>query len=408
MTWPELRQEPRPQPSLTQRPYLWLQGNWLFLSPEDLTESLRSLARGLPAVIRPPQGRPLSLEALGVDLPGEAGLEEALYAQVASCPGLGQDPTPPELWVQLLGPRGLLNVSPEEGAALLGLPPASFLRNLEALQAWADPPGLFARDLQECLLLQLRRLGRDLSDEATLLREGREDLEGGTLKRFCQVQGWDPGRLEAALVALRRLDPAPGRGLVPTRTVRPELSLLPGSDGSVDCRLLREHQPRVEWASDLPAGETGRRLRELLLHLGLRSRTLVRLGLALAHRQRAFLLDSEAPRAPLGLRTLSDDTGISPSTLSRCLNQTWARTLRGTLPLASLLARSPRRRPDLDYDTLEALLRDAQEKGLPDRRVAETLGLPRRTVTYHRLRLGLVPSDRAGTARPGARGPHES
>ena len=63
---------------------------------------------------------------------------------------------------------------------------------------------------------------------------------------------------------------------------------------------------------------------------------------------------------------------------------------------------------DLDYDTLEALLRDAQEKGLPDRRVAETLGLPRRTVTYHRLRLGLVPSDRAGTARPGARGPHES
>ena len=119
MTWPELRQEPRPQPSLTQRPYLWLQGNWLFLSPEDLTESLRSLARGLPAVIRPPQGRPLSLEALGVDLPGEAGLEEALYTQVASCPGLGQDPTPPELWVQLLGPRGLLNVSPAEGAALL-------------------------------------------------------------------------------------------------------------------------------------------------------------------------------------------------------------------------------------------------------------------------------------------------
>lgn len=407
MTWPELRQEPRPQPSLTQRPYLWLQGNWLFLSPEDLTESLRSLARGLPAVIRPPQGRPLSLDALGVDLPGEAGLEEALHSQVASCPGLGQDPTPPELWVQLLGPRGLLNVSPAEGAALLGLPPASFLRNLEALQAWADPPGLFARDLQECLLLQLRRLGRDPSDEATLLREGREDLEGGTLKHFCQVQDWDPGRLEAALAALRRLDPAPGRGLVPTRTVRPELSLLPGSDGSVDCRLLREHQPRVEWASDLPAGETDRRLRELLLHLGLRSRTLVRLGLALAHRQRAFLLDSAAPGPPgaSDLERRHGDLPVHPQPLPEPdLGANPPGHPAPGLPPGPF----PRRRPDLDYDTLEALLRDAQEKGLPDRRVAEALGLPRRTVTYHRLRLGLVPSNRAGTARPGARGPHES
>lgn len=393
MTWPELRPEGRLVPSLTLKPYLWMGGNLLFLPPGELEEVLRELARGLPVSVAPPRGRPLSLEALETDLPASGEGEEDLLRQIAACPGL---PGPgPRMWLLLLGPRGILNVPEVQGAAALGLPLRVFRAGLEALQDWTDPPGLFARDLQECLLLQLRRRGRDISDEATLLREGRDHLEGGTLERFRREQGWSAERLGAALRELRRLDPAPGRGLVPPEPVRPELSLLPGEGGAVECRLLQENLPRLVCEAPLPEGPEGRRLRDLLLRLGMRARTLVRLGLALGLRQQRHLTDPQAPPAPLNLRTLGEDTGLSPSTVSRCLNQTWARTLRGTLPLGSLLARSPRRRPDLDYPSLEALLREATAQGLTDREVGDRTGLPRRTVAYHRNRLGLRRADPA-------------
>ena len=285
MTWPELRPEGRLVPSLTLKPYLWMGGTLLFLPPGELEEVLRELARGLPVSVAPPRGRPLSLEALETDLPASGEGEEDLLRQIAACPGL---PGPgPRMWLLLLGPRGILNVPEVQGAAALGLPLRVFQAGLEALQDWADPPGLFARDLQECLLLQLRRRGRDISDEATLLREGRDHLEGGTLERFRRE------RLGAALRELRRLDPAPGRGLVPPEPVRPELSLLPGEGGAVECRLLQENLPRLVCEAPLPEGPEGRRLRDLLLRLGMRARTLVRLGLALRSAGR----DEEANQA---------------------------------------------------------------------------------------------------------------
>lgn len=401
--------ELRQTPALRLSPLMWHDVNLLFVPGEKLSDALRELCRSLPLAVRAPRSMP-ACEALDEDVRDAApSIEESVAHQLslsrefsALASGTGARLGDALLWCELLDPNGWLNVTSAEVARTFGVGEKIFLQALSVVQHAVEPTGLFARDAAECLLLQLDAIcGRDC-DAGRLLTEGREALESGTeaLEKFRISQGWTPERLRGAMAALRRLDPAPGRIFSIAPPVRPELDfyLTPDERGAktLRCRLARENLPHLSLVSeDLQATLTRKewaRAKSLLLRLGLRYRTLLRVGIFVAERQAAYL-SAEAKDAsallPLGLKDIAEGTNLHISTVSRCLANTWARSPAGTLRLSSLLSRSLR---DLPYAGLEKILREAAERGESDAAVSRKTGIPRRTIAYHRGRLGISPS----------------
>ena len=205
---PSLLQGPRLTTALLPLPLL-LPRIALASSPlEGLTRDLEDLLASNPLVrVIPPGGEmgdsseseENDEERIPEDL---LSLDDHLRRQLAEDPLDGFDFDSSQLG-ETLDPRGYLNVPLVPWGVHLGLSPEEAPRALTALQEWADPPGLFARDLTECLLIQLRRKLGEEGDGGRILREGREDLERGVWHTLARRLGWPSERLQRALKELQ-------------------------------------------------------------------------------------------------------------------------------------------------------------------------------------------------------------
>lgn len=402
-------------PALGLSPFLWGEGNLLFVPAEGLTEMLRALCESLPLEVRAPMRAP-EYQMDCRDVPDAASvIEEEVGHQLAMSRELSvlaekanARLAVADLWCSLLAPNGWLSVPPIEAAQLFGVDQKLFSEALGVVQRTVEPAGLFARDAAECLLLQLDAAGGRGCDAGLLLTEGRLSLESGpgALEDFRAARGWTSERLRAAMGVLRRLDPSPGRGLSAAVPVCPELDFFHAPNqqggGAPRCRLAREYLPELSLVSEdlqatLASGQWAR-ARSLLLRLAARYRALLRIGIFAAHAQAAYL-NSPGPAAgalaPLGLKEIAAVTGLHVSTVSRCMTHTWARTPFGMMRLSRLLSRSIH---GLPYAELEQIISRASIEGTSDAALSRETGIPRRTIAYHRRRLG-IPSCRARSAR---------
>jgi len=373
----------------------------------DLATVLGEQASGNPLLsVEPP--RALTAPA-SAPLPGNEEEDEP-WEGVASPPSLEETLIPqlsllPE--TALLGAegarklcacldgRGYLAAPVRELAAALELPGALLDRLLARVRDAVEPAGLFARDLADCLLLQLERENPGGSDAAAVLNDGRDLLERRDLAGLAARMKWDRPRLDRALSTLRRLDPHPGSVFAPTRFVLPELSIDFDREGRLRVRLLVDNLPRLCLDAELvemlgPSGrEPFREARGILSALASRLRTKLRLALLLGARQKAFLLGEEPAPAPLTLREAGNRLGLAPSTVQRAAASTWAVTPRGTLLLCSLTGRGLSARPDMTSPALREKIAAGWNAGKSDAELARELGIPARTLTWHRQRLGL-------------------
>lgn len=371
------------------------------LSPEELTRDLTGLLASNPLVTVTPPGHGQEMtwdEDEGPENDGAEdlpSLDEHLRRQLAENPLPGFDLDPTRLG-EMLDLRGYLNVPLASWGAYLGLSPEETSPCLGALQDWADPPGLFARDLVECLVIQLRRKYGDEGDGGQVLREGREDLERGAWSSLARRLGWPLERLQSALKGLQSLDPHPGYVFRRTTPVLPELIFRPrGPERELVVQLAEENLPRLVLAEGVPdlvahgrEQAAWQEVCEILGVLAQRYRGRVEVGRLLAERQRPYLLGDAPAPAPLVLGDLHRVLGYHPSTLSRVLRSTWAMTPRGTLSLARLLSRPLRGRPDLSVAMVRVLLRQARREGRSWAEMARELDLSPRTVAWHGLRCG--------------------
>lgn len=329
-------------------------------------------------------------------VPAPVSLEEALVPQLALMPEtalLG-----PEGAMKLcscLDGRGYLAAPPGVLAASLGVGEGLLDRVLERAREIVDPAGLFARDLADCLLLQLSRQGLGNSDASAVLELGRDFLERGDMAGLKKTLGWDRGRIEAALAVLRRLDPHPGSVFTPARFILPELSIRFGEGGRASVRLLADNLPRVLLDAELleAAGDGAvpffTQARGILSALAARYRTKLRLGLALGRHQEAYLRGTATAPGPFTLTESGREVGLAPSTVQRAASATWAETPRGTLRLSSLLGRGLAARRDLSVRAVREMILAGWKAGRSDAAIARELGLPPRTVSWHRQKLGL-------------------
>jgi RNA polymerase sigma-54 factor len=242
---------------------------------------------------------------------------------------------------------GYLRENLADIADRLGADPAETEAVLALVQGF-DPSGVGARDLAECLAIQLKE--RDRFDPAmqifvaNLPLVARRDFN--QLARLCGVDAEDVADMAAEL---RALDPKPGRafGDAPVQPLVADVIVRPAADGSWHVELNSDALPRVlvnhSYAARVSAGARDgdktfisnclQNANWLTKSLEQRSRTILKVASEIVRLQDAFLTKGVEHLRPLNLRTIADAIGMHESTVSRVTSNKYMMTPRGIFEL---------------------------------------------------------------------------
>ena len=292
---------------------------------------------------------------------------------------------------------------------------------LRAVQA-LDPPGIGARDLPECLLLQLTP-GMPYHEELrTLIASHLEDLEHNRLPVIERRTGYSIELIRTVLEELRRLNPKPGadfsENVVPL--VTPDVFVEPGEDGRYKIRLEDGRTPSLfispYYRRLLQTGEATEDTREfikrklnsaqwLIDSINQRRSTLTRVSQAIVDHQADFIDRGPEAIEPLKMQQIADKVGVHVTTVSRAVDDKWIQTPRGIFPLKKFFCGGTISADgeEVAWDAVRLKLQeivDREDKQHPfsdDALVKELakhgITVARRTVTKYRQRMD-IPSSR--------------
>ncbi|MGL4235078.1 RNA polymerase factor sigma-54 [Tabrizicola sp.] len=272
---------------------------------------------------------------------------------------------------------------------------------LRRLQERAEPTGLFARNLAECLRLQAEEA--DELDAAMAALLGRLDLLArGEIDRIAREAGIDLADLRKAFGRLRSYDPKPGSSFeafaAPVR--EPDLIAEKGPAGWI-VSLNRSALPAVSVAEGRAKGRA--EARALIKMIEGRNATLLSVGQEVLGRQAAALEAGMGALVPMTMADVAVALGLHESTVSRVVAGTAVDTPRGTWWLRSLFTKATREGGPAAGALRDRLARlvagEDPDAPLSDEALAAALaegGAPiaRRTVAKYRGMLGLPPAHR--------------
>lgn len=388
-------------------PKVLLGSNLLFVPLEELTEECCKILGDNPFFhFVPPgwQNSAVDIDDLDSDLiPAPKNIEEHLSLQIATCPNV-DELLPPyssaEFWCSFLNEKGYLNTPICRIARRIGVCSEKALEYIKSLQGYVDPPGLFASDLRECLLIQLEREGLKDSLSWSILTDGYEHLTEGRLSDLSRKMCCDKKAIEKALDMLRKLDPSPGSNFTAASAAYPEIEFVM-RNGIPAPKLVRENLPSIKSSM----GEMPLTLNELLeekwisplwsktkfalMRLGMRYRTLLRISILISEIQSEFLKGERNAISTLTYGYAGAKLGLSASTVYRSIESTWCRSFDRTIRMSAFFSRGLSSRPDISVKELRSKILDLNKKGKNDRCIGEILLLPTRTVAWHRKKMGL-------------------
>ena len=250
--------------------------------------------------------------------------------------------------IDLLDEAGYVSEPLDNVAELLDCEVELVEATLKQLQAF-DPPGIFARDLKECLSLQLADLDR-LDPAMACLLDNLELVARGQHDRLMTLCGVDDEDLADMLCELRALDPKPGLAFDArvAEPVIPDIIMRPGPKGDWLLELNSETLPRVlvnhNYHARLYAEARKKKDREYLTEqlqsatwlvkaLHQRATTILKVGTELAKQQDGFFRKGVAHLKPLTLRDVAEAIEMHESTVSRVTSNKYIATPRGTYEL---------------------------------------------------------------------------
>lgn len=286
-------------------------------------------------------------------------------------------------------------------AGQLNVTPAAVDSVLDRLQKQAEPTGLFARNLADCLRLQAAEAGH-LDKPMKALLDRLDLLAKGEIDRIAREAGLEPSDLRQAFGRLRSYDPKPGSGFeafsAPVR--EPDLIAEKGQAGWI-VSLNRSALPSVSVAEGRAKGRA--EARALIKMIEGRNATLLSVGQDILTRQTAALDHGLGALVPMTMADVALAVGLHESTISRVVAGTAVDTPRGTWWLRTLFTKAPREGGPAAgalRDRLARLVADEDpDRPLSDDALATALadgGAPiaRRTVAKYRSMLGLPPAHR--------------
>lgn len=323
--------------------------------------------------------------------------------------------------VEALDHDGYLRVGLEELAAAAGVGVLDIRRGLTAVQAM-DPPGVAARDLRECLLLQLRARQPQPVLAITLVANHLEDIAAGRYRHLAQATGQTKEALQEALDEIRGLNPRPGSafgGGPATRYIVPDVVV--ERVGSEYVVLLNDAAaPRLginAYYRSLAASPEGlgaeaaaflsERLRSamwLLRCVEQRRSTVWRVAECIVEQQKEFLGHGIRHLKPMTLKDVAREIEVHESTVSRAVANKYVQTPQGAFELRFFFTSgvaSAAGENTVSSASVKQVIKELIEAEDPlephsDQRLVELLRrrgatLSRRTVTKYRRELG-VPS----------------
>ncbi|NHB78111.1 RNA polymerase factor sigma-54 [Rhodobacter calidifons] len=302
---------------------------------------------------------------------------------------------------EALEPSGWLGRAPSAIAAQLAVGLPAVEQVLARLQQRADPTGLFARNLADCLRLQAEEAG-ELDRAMRALLDRLDLLAKGGIERIAREAGLDQTELRQALGRLRSYDPKPGAAFEPfAAPVRePDLIAEKGASGWI-VSLNRSALPSVSVAEGRGKGRA--EARALIRMIEGRNATLLSVGQEILTRQTAALEAGLGALQPMTMAEVARAVGLHESTISRVVAGTAVDTPRGTWWLRSLFGKAPREGGPAAGALRDRLARLVAEEDpdhpLSDEALAAALAeggapLARRTVAKYRTMLNLPPAHR--------------
>ncbi len=250
--------------------------------------------------------------------------------------------------IDLVDESGYLSGDVAAAAEKLGTSVAEVDAVLAILQSF-DPPGICARDLAECLAIQLKE--RDRFDPAMQALVGRLDLlarrDFAALKRICSVGDED---LTEMIAEIRALNPKPGLafGSAPVQPIVPDVFVRPAPNGAWIVELNTDTLPKVLVNQRYYAevSSTARRDTEksylaeclqsatwLVRALDQRARTILKVSNEIVRQQDAFFARGVEHLRPLNLKNVAEAIGMHESTVSRVTANKYMATSRGIFEL---------------------------------------------------------------------------
>ena len=248
-----------------------------------------------------------------------------------------------------LNEEGYLVASIEELAAMGTWSHDDVRRVLALVQAF-DPAGVAARDLQECLLLQIHRIGLSGTPSETIIRDHISLLQNHRLPELARRLGLTLAGLREHLDVLQRLDPKPGSAHNPIRShyVIPDVTVVKvdndyvavlNEDGMPQLRISPVYRRMISKGSTTPE-ETKVYVRDkfksalwLIRSVDQRQKTIHKVATSIIRFQRDFLDYGVEHLRPLVLRDVGDDIGMHESTVSRVVTNKYMHTPQGVLEM---------------------------------------------------------------------------
>lgn len=315
---------------------------------------------------------------------------------------------------------GYLRCSLEEIGFMTGAELETVERVLHRIQEF-DPPGVGARTLSECLLIQLRQ--RDLGDSlaAVLVRDHLGELENRRFDKLCRELKVSMAEIGEALRTIATLEPKPGRdyGEGDVRYVTPDVYIQKVGDELV-VTLNDEGLPRlrvsqfyrrvlVQGAASEAKGYVQDKMRAaawLIKSIHQRQRTLYMVTQSIIKFQREFFDHGVSHLRPLVLKDVANDIGMHESTVSRATANKYAHTPQGIFELKYFFTSSLRSADgdDVSAESVREKIRTiigAEDRTRPysdqtiaERLAKESIDIARRTVAKYRELMGILPSSK--------------
>ena len=250
--------------------------------------------------------------------------------------------------IDLVDEAGYLAGDLASVAERLGAPPAEVDAVLAILQGF-DPPGVCARNLPECLALQLRE--RDRFDPAMQTLVAHLDLvakrDVAALRRICGVDEED---LTEMIAEIRRLNPKPGLAFGSTlvQPIVPDVFVRAAADGGWAVELNSDTLPKVlvnqSYYAEVAGNARGDAEKAYLADclqtaswlvraLDQRARTILKVATEIVRQQDGFFVHGVQHLRPLNLKTVADAIGMHESTVSRVTANKYMATSRGIFEL---------------------------------------------------------------------------
>ncbi len=281
-----------------------------------------------------------------------------------------------------------------------------------------DPPGIAARDLRECLLLQLSRDMPLFEELRTIITNHLEDLRDNRLPAIKRKTGYSIERIQETWDELRKLNPKPGANFIDAHvpTVTPDVLVEKGDDGKYHVIVDEYRTPQLRisqyyhnrlangTATDDERDYIRRKLNAaqwLIDSIEQRRNTLVKVAQAIVDYQQRFLDEGPEFIEPLKMQQIANQVGFHVTTISRAVDDKWIQTPRGIMPLRRFFVGGTQSDDgeEVAWDTIRIKLQevvDQEDKSNPfsDEDLVKQLqqrGLKvaRRTITKYRQKMGI-------------------